>query len=118
MSGVLALVPILFRIVQEDSPTVGDFTSAMMRGIPPQRRERQHPGEWAGLSMFDSSERARALARQYPKLGTAIATVRLDPKRVVVWKTFGPHHFTVWGPPAAGLDAIIAVESVEEKGAQ
>ena len=112
MSGV-AILPILFRIVKSDPPSAEDFTSPMMLGVLPQRREREHPGEWAGLSMFDSIERARAMAQHYPRLGGWIATVNLDIRRVVVWKTFGAHHYTVWGAPAAGLEGVIAVEPVE-----
>ena len=102
----------LHRIVRAESPTPEDFTSTMMRGRWPQYRDRQHPNEWVGLSVFDSADLARAMARCFPVLGAWVATVRCDPRRVIIAKTFGAGHYTVWGHPSADLDAIIAVEAV------
>ena len=93
--SAMALIPTLYRIVKDANPKAEDFTSPMMLGRRPQKRERLHPGEWAGLSMFDSKERAQSIARQFPMPGEWIATVNLDPSLVVVWKTFGPGHYTV-----------------------
>lgn len=107
-------VPALYRIVKEEGPTAEDFTSKMMQGHWPQRRDRQHPNEWVGLSMFDSAELARRMARRFPILGTWVATVQLDPRRVIVAKTFGEGHYTVWGHPLAGLDAVAEIEPVEQ----
>jgi hypothetical protein len=112
MSGRV-VIPVSYRIVRSNPPTAEDFTSPMMLGKPPQRRERQYPGEWAGLSMFDSVESARAMARRFPILGGWIATVQLDPRRIVARPTFGPGHYTVWGPPSALLDAVVSLQVAE-----
>jgi hypothetical protein len=112
MSGG-ATIPMLYRIVRSNPPTVEDFTSPMMLGKLPQRRERQYPGEWAGLSTFDSFETARAMAQRYPVLGRWIATLRLDSQRIVARQTFGPGHYTVWGLPSALLDAVVVLQSVD-----
>lgn len=112
MSGMT--IPTLYRIVQSASPTAEDFMSTMMRGRPPERRDRQHPGEWAGLSLFDNAAQARRMAQRFPALGAWMATVSLDPRRAVVRQTFGEGHHTVWCHPTAGLDAIVAVEPIDQ----
>jgi hypothetical protein len=93
--SAMALIPTLYRIVKHEIPEATDFTSPMMLGKRPQKRERSHPGECAGLSMFDSKERARSIARQFPLVGEWSAAVNLNPSLVAVWKTFGPGHYTV-----------------------
>ncbi len=111
MSGMA--VQTLYRIVRSETPAATDFTSGMMQGKLPQRRDRQYPGEWAALSMFDTAAQARQMAHRFPILGGWVATVSLDPRRVVVRQTFGEGHHTVWCHPAAGLDAVVVVEPVE-----
>jgi hypothetical protein len=112
MSGGV-VIPVVYRIVRSNPPTVEDFTSPMMLGRLPQRRERQFPGEWAGLSTFDSFESARTMARRFPVLGRWIATLRLDSRRIVVRQTFGPGHYTMWGLPSTLLDAVVVLQPVE-----
>jgi hypothetical protein len=111
MSG--GIIPRLFRIVRSNPPAVEDFTSPMMLGKLPQRRERQFPGEWAGLSTFNSFETVRTMARKYPDLGSWIAALQIDPQRIVARQTFGPGHYIVWGLPSTLLDAVVALQTVE-----
>jgi hypothetical protein len=107
-----ASIPLLYRIVGSDPPTERDFTSPLMLGRRPRRIERAQPEEWAGLSMFDSVERARSKAQEFPNLGRWIAAVNLDPELVVARRTFGSGHYTVWGLPATILASVMAVEPV------
>lgn len=103
---------VLYRIVRVGSPAADDFLSRMMLGFPPRRTEREQPEIWAGLSMFDSADRARARAREFPALGAFIATISVDARRVVTRQTLGPGHYTVWGAPVVLLTAVMIVAPV------
>jgi hypothetical protein len=114
MSGAV-VASVLYRIVKGDAPTERDFLSRMMLGFPARAIEQADPGEWAGLSLYDNPERARQTARDFPQIGShvaAVSLVNIAPRRVVVRRTGGGGHHTVWAAPGTLLGAVTRVEAV------
>jgi hypothetical protein len=68
------------------------------------------------ISMFDTTDVARALAARVPKLGRHGATGDLQPDVGIcglqVAKTGGPAHWSVWGQPSRLASCVIDVEQV------
>ena len=111
-------IPALYRIIKSDPSEERDFYSAMMLArIPPRRPERKNPGEWAGISMFNSVEEARRRVAKYPQMGTAIAQVEgIDPVWSIVKPTGEDGHYTAWGRPGVFLLAVREILSVTDEG--
>jgi hypothetical protein len=88
-----------FRLVRRDPPTRADFLSNKDKGLPPRGPEVDDPAEWAGISVFDTRERAERLARRRNlALGAFVAELRIPADAAVIArKTFGPGHWTLWG---------------------
>jgi hypothetical protein len=114
----------LFRIVKGPTPTHDDFASQAaqfiddlsasrrpMRGMPDDG-ETLHM--WAGASVFGSAERAQAIMRRFPRIGTSIARLRVIPEALMdgtlrLEKTGAdPEHYTLWGSPE---DLLACVQS-------
>lgn len=66
---------------------------------------------WDGISVYRTQLQATRKARDYPFLGRFIAELDLDVDlpRIRAEKTFGRGHYTIWGPAAALLHAVVAV---------
>jgi hypothetical protein len=105
---------VFFRIVRASRPTPEDFLSNKEKGLPPRGPEIDDPAEWAGISMFDTRERAERLARRRNfALGAFVAELRIpDAAPVVVRKTFGPGHYTLWGAPETFLALVVDTRPV------
>ena len=103
-----------FRIVRGSRPTRQDFLSNKDKGLPPRGPEIDDPAEWAGISVFDTRERAERLARRRNfALGAFVAELRIpDDAPVLVRKTFGPGHYTLWGVPPVFLALVVDTRPV------
>src|SRR5688500_13428661 len=92
----------LYRVVQTDPPTVRDFLSQQVLGIPLKHETAKVRRLWDGLSVYRTVEQARMRAQQTPRLGRYIATlvIPLDDDRIVIELDNGRNgHCTVWGSP-------------------
>jgi hypothetical protein len=92
----------LYRVVHTDPPTVRDFLSQKVLGIPLKRETTKMLRLWDGLSVYRTAEQAVTRARQTPRLGRYIAklVVPLDDERIVVELDNGRNgHCTIWGSP-------------------
>jgi hypothetical protein len=88
-----------YRIVRSPSPTVDDFLSARALGVP---RPETYFAEWdRGISVYDNLAYAlRRAERNRTGLGRFVATLVVpDDGSVRFAKTFGRHHFTIYGEP-------------------
>jgi hypothetical protein len=105
-------MPTFFRVVQSDPPTLADFNSDEARGL-----SKPVPAElarmWDGLSVMDSEERARRLARRFG-LGNFIAAVRVEEGGPIRYERtlHRRGHHTLWGDPAAMLERVQSVVPV------
>src|ERR1051326_7847111 len=93
-----------YRIAKGNPATMTDFRSRMEQCLPPRPIEVENPGEWAGLSIYDTREQAASVSRRWRKrgIGAFIAEVRLpdvfpDGVGIVARQTFRPGHYTIWG---------------------
>src|SRR3954466_13930857 len=89
----------LYRIIASDPPTRDDFLSYVEVGKElPEGATPDVVDRWEGISMYDSEERARAVAIRFG-FGTHIATLDLkDHGRLRIRRTGRrPGHYTVWG---------------------
>jgi hypothetical protein len=105
----------LYRLVQTDPPTVRDFLSQKVLGIPLKHETAKVLRLWDGLSVYRTMEQARTRASQTPRLGRYIAelTVPLDDDRIVVELDNGRNgHCTVWGSPWLFRSFVVSVTPV------
>ena len=92
----------LYRLVHTDPPTVRDFLSQQVLGIPLKYETAKALRLRDGLSVYRTFEQAQARARQTPRLGRYIAklVIRLDDDRIIVELDNGRNgHCTIWGSP-------------------
>jgi hypothetical protein len=88
-----------YRIVRSPVPTVDDFLSARALGVP---RPEMYVEEWdRGISVYDNLAYAlRRAERNRTGLGRFVAPLVVpDDGSVRFAKTFGRHHFTIYGDP-------------------
>lgn len=105
----------LLRIVTEPASQAFEdaFSSHYELGRPPRGPEIRAAAIHVAISMFDTTDVARALAARVPKLGGHIATVDLQPEfGICVAKTGGPAQWSVWGQPGRLAFFVIDVEQV------
>jgi hypothetical protein len=109
----------LYRLTKEPQASLDDFRSNMERCLAPRPAEVRDPGEWAGLSMFDTREQAEYTARRYADrgMGQFVAEVVLPdgaPQviRAVSRPTGGHGHYTVWGCAERLLAFVVDVQAV------
>ena len=103
-----------YRIVQTMPPVHIDFTSNQAKGVPLRRDTAQARRLWTGISVFDTEEGAREMARRFPTLGMYIAALAIPgnaPIRVER-TTAAPGHFTLWGEPDDIIGLVIDVVPV------
>ena len=109
----------LYRVVRGDPPTTADFRSHEARGRPlPPGANEQTRRLWSGISVYDTEERARQAALDYPRLGAYIAMLEVreeDPVRAERTTASLGHH-TLWGEPAVLLGRTLAVKAMVELG--
>jgi hypothetical protein len=106
---------VFYRIVRNPVPTVDDFLSARALGVP---RPDSYVAEWdRGISAYDNLAYAlRRAERNRTGLGRFVATLFVpDDGSVRFAKTFGRHHFTIYGEPESLLalvrGSVIGVEA-------
>lgn len=91
----------LLRLVRSALTSEADWQSNYERGDPPRKSEIASALDHMGLSMWDRPEPLISLSRQWPKLGTFMAEVRLVGELGIWFAETGPEgHFIVWGRPA------------------
>lgn len=93
---------VLFRIVQGESPqhpvVLDGLRSNCDRGIAPRGAEVSSALIHMGLSTYRVRDKARSIARRWPRIGGYIAELRLSPDRGIWFAATGvPGHVTVWG---------------------
>ena len=84
------------------------------KGVPLRRDTVQARRLWTGISVFDSEEGAREMARRFPTLGAFIAALRIPANAPIRAErtTATPGHFTLWGQPDDILSCVIEVVHV------
>ena len=92
----------LYRLVHTDPPTVRDFLSQKVLGIPLKHETAKVLRIWDGLSVYRTEEQDRIRALQTPRLGRYIAEliVPRDDNHITVELDNGRNgHCPVWGSP-------------------
>lgn len=105
---------VLYRVVQTDPPTVRDFLSQKVLGIPLKTVTPKVLRLWDGLSVYRTAEQARARAQQTPRLGRYIAKLVFpEDDRITIELDNGRQgHCTVWGSPWLLRSFVASVEPV------
>jgi hypothetical protein len=101
----------VYRIVASDLPTRDDFLSYAELGKElPRDATPDITDRWEGISMYDSEERARAVASRFG-LGARVAALDLpDDGRFRIERTGRrPGHYTIWGNADVLLTFVVAV---------
>ena len=106
---------ILYRVVYTTPPTIADFRSHEARGrpVPPGASEGSRR-LWSGISVYDTEDRARQTALDYPRLGTFIAEIDIpDEGSIHVERTTNSlGHYTLWGEAATIMARVVAVRPI------
>ena len=105
-TSTTALPPVLYRLVRSpDEPDYESNAREVERGLKPQPRRPLSADEqrlWAGVSVIESIQKARALSESSPKLPKFVAT--LDSTALPNDVTFEPideGHFNLYGEPSS-----------------
>lgn len=110
---------ILYRVVRTDPPTVAEFRSHEARGhrLPPGAPEETRR-LWSGISVYETAERARQTALDYPRLGTYIAVLDIPEEGPIGAErtTNSLGHYTLWGDAVTMLACVVAVRPVAAVG--
>lgn len=105
-----------YRIVRSSPPSVIDFMSDEMRGLPPRNDDPETLRLWTGLSVYATRNQARKRPQgirgwagflrdsKFRRLGTA---------RSERTTTSRGHH-TLWGASPEFLECVVSVEPVAE----
>jgi hypothetical protein len=96
-----------WRIVRTDPPTERDFMSNDALGRRPRDRDPETLRLWSGISVHATAREARRTAAAFPMLGSFVARVRVrDDDPILVEKTLGPGHYTLWGDASLFLTRV------------
>ncbi len=100
----------VFRIVRTNPPKRTDFLSNEALGRP--LADPSFEELWRGISVFESEEQARGLARDVPRLGAFIAQLRIPAGARVERTLTRLGHLTIWASPDALLQGVVQVVPV------
>jgi hypothetical protein len=94
-----APVPVLYRIVHTNPPTLDDFRPNLSKCLPPRGPELGDLTLWAGLSTYATLHQAERAALRYPRLGAYVGRLEIPDElaNLVVRQTLGPGHHTLMG---------------------
>ena len=108
------VLPVFYRVIVGEVPTVADFLSHLAKGRTLRNPTPENRRMWAGVSVYDSTEAARTAAHEFPRLGRFIAAVLIEDDSAIRWERTGatPGHHTLWGDPAMMLATVVRVERV------
>jgi hypothetical protein len=101
-----------YRIVKTNPPTERDFLTDRQGGRRMPRRPLSHL--WDTRSMYDTEAGARAMAQQFPALGSFISAVDIpeDGPMHAERTTRSDGHFSIWGDAAVLLDHVVSTVAV------
>lgn len=107
---------IFYRTVKHNPPVREDFLSDkdMGKAMP---RKPGYVRLWEGLSVFETSEQARAKAIAFPAQGAFIAALAIpDDGRITYGRTGGTAgHHTLWGDPDEMVRCVASVHLVHRE---
>ncbi len=109
-------MPMFYRLVETDSPTLDDFLSYVELGIEvrddPEARERAE-----GVSVNATLAQARNRARTVPALAghRFVAALEVPEGGAIRYRRTGLQrgHHTLWGDPDALLACVVSVATVD-----
>jgi hypothetical protein len=105
---------VLWRIAEDNPPTLQDFTSHRQKGIQLRRVTPDALRLWTGVSVYRSREQAIALARALPHLGSYIVGIRIPLDGSIVYELDNRKHghCTVWASPEILRDLVVSIEGL------
>lgn len=104
-----------FRIVHTNPPGWLDFAShRVKKGTPRADLPAELRRIWDGVSVYDTEERARRLAKRRRYLGRFIAEVQIIDGGPIRYEktTDDPHHYTLWADPDEIWQSVVRVAPV------
>ena len=111
-------MPTFYRIVRSTTPSVADFLSAEARGLLPRNEDPETLRLHSGISVFDSLERAKRIARRRRGLGGFIAALRIPESGSFVYErtTKSEDHYMLWADAEEVRRCVVSVTAVEGAG--
>jgi hypothetical protein len=95
----------LYRLAQNNPPALADFTSKAQLQIPCPIPDPDIRRRWTGLSLFETEDQARSVAKRMPMLGSFIAALDLPMGAGgPVERTGWPGHFVLSGASGGTSD--------------
>jgi hypothetical protein len=109
----MATTVTLFRGIKAEEPAATDFWSNKRRGKRPRKAEITNPKEYDAVSCWDSLEKVRKFARQFPQIGAFVAELHvLDDGPLDLVPEGDPGHWNVYGEPEQMLAYVHTVHPV------
>src|SRR5215211_7623813 len=91
-----------YRLVRSNPPTMDDFVSNKVKGIPMARPDPEVALLWDGISVYATETQPRNQARAKPFLGSYISELTISEGDPITFRRtgVGRGHHTLWGDPA------------------
>lgn len=107
-------MPTVYRATMSNPPTASDFTSN--KGLGKARRTpRETEERWAGISVFDTANQCRKVARKW-SLGRYVAEVNIpDAATITYGEASSNGHRTAWGAPEEFLRYVGTVQPINSE---
>jgi hypothetical protein len=110
-------VPVFYRVVRTDTPSIGDLLSLEAKGRIPRNATPRQERLSSGISVFDTVTGAERVARQVQgRLGWFLAELTIpegDPIGLAYELTGANGHYTLWGDPSLILTTLTRVFKIE-----
>jgi hypothetical protein len=102
----------VFRLVATEPLKIRDFQSDRDKNRP--RWEDDLETDHLGLSVFETLDQARSMARRYPKVVAEV--VLTEGAGIGIARTILelPGHYTIWGRPEDLLERVSSVDRLDE----
>lgn len=112
-------MPVFYRVVRTDTPTIRDLLSLEAQGRIPRNASPRQEHLASGISVFDTLTGAERVARQVQgRLGWFLAELTIperDPTGLAYELTGANGHYTLWGDPALVLTTLTRVLKIDHE---
>lgn len=103
-----------YRVVKAQQPIRDDFLTSKARGVQPRRNDPELLRIWDSVSVCETEDQARDLARKFVRMGTWIAKLEV-PATIRAERTLpaSPGHYSLWATPDELLQCVVDIVPVD-----